>query len=299
MKCRQRQRNKPTALNEHRERQAADRKNAMSEEDIPLHESDIADIAAYLDAYTAPEPPAGSTAALVSAVEKEMDRLYGRAAVLIAKHRLSISDIWYALKAQIHFYPIYIWAAALVILLAGSSITRNMPGAEADFMVAMVPWLGSGLTLYGLYQRRGVWGDLERISPVSAEVAVLGRWLAAICLDAAAAIIASAVSVAAGWEDSFAMLTLSWLIPLLLSAALALALTLRFGIATAFGASTALWAAQLVLKEELGPLYLLGRPDTVFWAASRWIGLAAASVLALWSVAMLRCQNGGKRCASI
>jgi hypothetical protein len=252
-------------------------------DDAGLSESEAAYIKDCLNAYTAPGLPEGSTADLAAAIDQHMDELYN-----VPHRRVSIGDILSAAAAQMRFYNAYIWIAALVILLAGAIWTYNTGTASVNIMVAMVPWLGSTLTLYAMYQRRGVWGELERISTVSSEVAVMGRWVIAIGLDAAAALAATLLSVGMGWESSFAALTLSWLIPLLVSAALSLAVTLRFSISAALIASIAAWSVQLAAGQRLKAFYLIASPGDSYWAASRWVGLVLAAALTAWSCFMLR-----------
>jgi hypothetical protein len=252
-------------------------------DDAGLSESEAAYIKDCLNAYTAPGLPEGSTADLAAAIDQHMDELYN-----VPHRRVSIGDILSAAAAQMRFYNAYIWIAALVILLAGAVWTYNTGTASVNIMVAIVPWLGSTLTLYAMYQRRGVWGELERISTVSSEVAVMGRWVIAIGLDAAAALAATLLSVGMGWESSFAALTLSWLIPLLVSAALSLAVTLRFGISAALIASIAVWSVQLAAGQRLKAFYLIASPGDAYWAASRWVGLVLAAALTAWACFMLR-----------
>lgn len=252
-------------------------------DDAGLSESEAAYIKDCLNAYTAPGLPEGSTANLAAAIGQHMDELYN-----VPHRRVGIGDILSAAAAQMRFYNAYIWIAALVILLAGAIWTYNTGTASVNIMVAMVPWLGSTLTLYAMYQRRGVWGELERISTVSSEVAVMGRWVIAIGLDAAAALAATLLSVGMGWESSFAALTLSWLIPLLVSAALSLAVTLRFSISAALIASIAAWSVQLAAGQRLKAFYLIASPGDSYWAASRWVGLVLAAALTAWSCFMLR-----------
>ncbi|AEE97778.1 hypothetical protein Mahau_2639 [Mahella australiensis 50-1 BON] len=253
-------------------------------DDAGLNKDEAAYIKDCLNAYTAPGLPEGSTANLAAAIGQHMDELYG------APHkRVSIGDILSAAAAQMRFYNVYIWIAALVVLLVGAVWTYDTADIiNVNIMVAMVPWLGSGLTLYAMYQRRGVWGELERISTVSSEVAVMGRWVIAIGLDAAAALVATLLSVAMGWESSFAALTLSWLIPLLVSAALSLAVTLRFGISAALITSIMMWSVQLAVGPHLKAFYLIASPGDAYWTASRWIGLILAAALTAWSCFMLR-----------
>lgn len=252
-------------------------------DDAGLSKSEAAYIKDCLNAYTAPGLPEGSTANLAAAIGQHMDELYN-----VPHRRVGIGDILSAAAAQMRFYNAYIWIAALVILLAGAIWTYNTGTASVNIMVAMVPWLGSTLTLYAMYQRRGVWGELERISTVSSEVAVMGRWVIAIGLDAAAALAATLLSVGMGWESSFAALTLSWLIPLLVSAALSLAVTLRFGISAALIASIAVWSVQLAAGQRLKAFYLIASPGDAYWAASRWVGLVLAAALTAWACFMLR-----------
>lgn len=252
-------------------------------DDAGLSRGEAAYIKDCLNAYTAPGLPEGSTANLAAAIGQHMDELYN-----VPHRRVSIGDILSAAAAQMRFYNAYIWIAALVILLAGAVWTYDTGTASVNIMVAMVPWLGSGLTLYAMYQRRGVWGELERISTVSSEVAVMGRWVIAIGLDAAAALAATLLSVGMGWESSFAALTLSWLIPLLVSAALSLAVTLRFGISAALIASIAVWSVQLAAGQRLKAFYLIASPGDSYWAASRWVGLVLAAALTAWACFMLR-----------
>ena len=253
-------------------------------DDAGLSESEAAYIKDCLNAYTAPGLPEGSTANLAAAIGQHMDELYN-----VPHRRVSIGDILSAAAAQMRFYNVYIWIAALVVLLVGAAWTYDTADIiNVNIMVAMVPWLGSALTLYAMYQRRGVWGELERISTVSSEVAVMGRWVIAIGLDAAAALVATLLSVGMGWESSFAALTLSWLIPLLVSAALSLAVTLRFGISAALITSITMWSVQLAVGPRLKAFYLIASPGDSYWAASRWVGLILAAALTAWSCFMLR-----------
>ncbi|MBZ4664839.1 hypothetical protein [Mahella sp.] len=260
-------------------------------------DDDMDSIKELLNSYTAPEPTYESTRALAATLENEMDRLYGLKAKPSARRGIGINDLLRALAMQMHFYPIYVWLAATVILLSGTILTASMVSIKVNIMIALVPWLGSLLTLYGASINRGVWGELQAISPISTEVAILGRWLAATVINAAAATLVSGISVLAGWEDSFIMLALSWLIPLLLSTALALALTLRFGIGTAFGASVLLWAIELTAGNRLGPVNFIGQPGSYAWVSSRWIGTAVSAALMIWVWFMLRntrYRNGAK-----
>lgn len=263
----------------------------------------IASINGKLRAYTAPDPTPGQTQALIQVLATEMKaqalpldtdlgsdsepapRLHG---TVPSSWGIGLRDVVAAVLAQIKFYPGYVWLVASALLFLGAAATAFFAPYQIHLLVALVPWIGSLITFYGIRQTRSVWADLEACCPISPEVLVLGRWLAAVILDTLVATAISTAAVQLGWEASLGRLIWGWLAPLVFSSALALFLTLRMGMPQALTAVTSFWALEVVAREHLGPFYLLAGPEQPLGMPSHALALALAAILVVGSLKYVR-----------
>lgn len=205
---------------------------------------------------------------------------------------IGFRDVVAAVLAQIKFYPAYVWLVAGALLFLGAAATAFFAPYQIHLLVALVPWIGSLITFYGIHQTKSVWADLEACCPISPEVLVLGRWLAAVILDILVATAVSAATVQLGWEASLGQLLWGWLAPLMFSSALALFLTLKMGMPQALVALTSFWALEVLAREHLGPFNLLAVPGQSPGLLSQASALALAAVLVAGSLRTLKYVRG-------
>lgn len=169
--------------------------------------------------------------------------------------------------------------------LALRILWRGVLNRSLDAFTFIAPWLGTGVALFAaLPQRRGLWADLEALSPFAGPARLLAR-------AAVAALVALAGTVAVGLLQTgplpggerlpLALLLLARSAPLFLALAWALAWSVYLGAAGAVAASLALWGGLLAFGGRLGGLDLFASPQTAGGRAQVMALLAAVALLAM------------------
>ncbi len=139
-------------------------------------------------------------------------------------------------------------------LLTGA-LVRHAMGTSADAFVLVAPWLGVGVALVAALPRpKGLWADLEALSPFSAATRLLARTTVATAIAVVATCLAG---LAEQGPAAGAVLLLARIAPLTLAVSWALAWSVPFGAAGASAASLALWGALTLFGGTLGRWNLL------------------------------------------
>jgi len=139
-------------------------------------------------------------------------------------------------------------------LLMGALVRRAV-GTSADAFVLVAPWLGAGVALVAALPRpKGLWADLEALSPFSAATRLLARTAVATAIAVVATCLAG---LAEKGPTAGTVLLLARIAPLTLAVSWALAWSVPFGAAGASAASLALWGGLSLFGGALGRWNLL------------------------------------------
>lgn len=155
------------------------------------------------------------------------------------------------------------------------ALVRDALGRSADALTLVAPWLGAAAALFAaLPRRKGLWADLEALSPFSESTRLLAR-------GAVATLIAATGTTVAGLAQTGpapgTLLLLARTAPLFLAVAWALAWSVPLGAPGAAVASLALWGGLTWFGGRLGRWDLLAPPGAALPA--QVLGLAAGLVL--------------------
>lgn len=255
---------------------------ALKAGDPVPHEEEIRRVAEALSQYTAPEPARAGTALLSAALARELacEPFWVYSPAQVAR----------IILLQLRFFPALFWLVAPVLLLGGLLATPYFRPGEINLMVASVPWLGSLGTLFGLGRSKGAWGELETLAPMPPALLALARTLACLSIATLASLSVTVLAFFLGREQHLWSFTVSWLAPLLLSAALALLLSLACGMRRSLAATAVIWGTQTLYHKGLGPFAFLSLPGDPFWAASK--GLAFCCAAACLGLACIFLKRG-------
>ncbi len=241
------------------------RDEALNVGDLVPEDREVQMLAGMLSRYTVPEPSRAETAKLSAA-------LLGRSWFC----SYSPAHLARVIAVQLRFFPSTFWLGTLVIILGGMLATPYFRPGEIHLMVAAVPWLGSLGTLFGLGRSQGSWGELEKVAPVPPALLALGRTFACLGIATLSALVATAFAFSQGRETGLLSFILTWLAPLLLSAGLALIISLVYGPRRALAATAIIWALQTLFQKGLGPIAFLSLPGDPLWAVSKGLALLCA-----------------------
>jgi len=212
--------------------------------------------------------PAPAPAAFFANQERALvglrTRLRGLAGVLVAQARLLRPAVWIA-------------SAAAIVLAMVYALTLPRPIGEQDVLVFALPLIAAtGVAfLYGPETDAGL--ELALATPTSPRTVLLGRFGLLFGFDAALALAGTALLAGLRGEAIWA-LTLVWLGPMALLAALSLALSIVLGPVAASGGAAALWLSRALHIDD--GISLQHAPGA-FWPTSPQMLALAFGLLAL------------------
>lgn len=173
------------------------------------------------------------------------------------------------------------------------AIVRDALGRSVDAFTLIAPWLGLAVALFAaLPVRRGLWADLEALSPLSGPTRLLARAAVATCIATVGMAIAGLVQMG---PTPSPLLLLARTAPLFLAVAWALAWSIPCGAAGAVGASLALWGWLSLCGGRLGRWDLLAPPVGGPQAQLLALAASAALLVAAWALAGRRPVPSGGR----
>lgn len=163
------------------------------------------------------------------------------------------------------------------------TILRDALGRSVDALTLVTPWLGLAVALFAaLPRRRGLWADLEALSPFAGPTRLLAR-------TAVATLIVLAATGVAGQAQRgsvpASLLLLARTAPLFLAVAWALVWSIPCGAPGAVVASLALWGGLSLAGGRLGRWDLFAPPGAATPARLAALAAAAALLAAAWVLA--------------
>ena len=174
--------------------------------------------------------------------------------------------------------------------LVARAVLRDALGRSADALTLVAPWLGAAAALFSaLPRRKGLWADLEALSPFSEPTRLLARATVATLMATAAAVVAGLAQMG---PAPAALLLLARTAPLFLAVGWALAWSVPFGAQGAAAASLALWGGLTWFGGRLGRWDPLAPPGAAVPAQA----LALAAGLVLFAVAYALQSRASKTC---
>lgn len=168
--------------------------------------------------------------------------------------------------------------------LVARALLRDALGRSVDAFTLVAPWVGAAAVVVGVVPgRRGLWGDLESLSPLSASTRLLARTAAATFIATVAMLVAGAVHPGPSGVPA-ALLLLARAAPLLLAVSWALAWSIPFGAPGAALASFILWGGLTWFGDGLGRWDLFAPPGTagVAWTQALALMVAAGLFAFAW-----------------
>lgn len=173
------------------------------------------------------------------------------------------------------------------------AIVRDALGRSVDAFTLIAPWLGLAVALFAaLPARRGLWADLEALSPLSGPTRLLARTAVATLI---AAVGTAIVGLAQLGPTASSLLLLARTAPLFLAVAWALAWSIPCGAPGAVGASLALWGWLSLCGGRLGRWDLLAPPVGGPQAQLLALAATAALLVAAWVLAARYSAPAGGR----
>jgi len=259
-----------------------------------------------LDAWRVEGPTPAETEALAGFVEGlpaagvfrivlERDRR-SRGKDLLAPQMLpSIpSAVLRAALAQTGVFRLWFWLASVATVAAGL-IFLVLSGVDSAACLATLTPL---LTAFGVSHafraaNTEIW-EMEMACPVNPVHMALGRLLTVVAYDI---VLGVGASLVVWWGRPPLVLTsliLTWLAPLLITAALTFYLCLhpRLNSPAAAALTAGFWAVQVLMRKAGTALSLFARPGDEGWVAIQLLNLAVACLVLVAAVRSLRPRPG-------
>lgn len=166
--------------------------------------------------------------------------------------------------------------------LLARTLLHDALGHSVDALTLVAPWLGLAAALFAaLPRRRGLWADLEALSPISGPTRLLARAAVATLIAATATSLAGLAQTGA---TPAALLLLARTAPLFLAVAWASAWAVPFGTAGAAAASLALWGGLSLYGGRLGRWDLFAPPGTALPAQALALAASVALTALAWAL---------------
>ncbi|RXZ77845.1 hypothetical protein EBB07_27645 [Paenibacillaceae bacterium] len=207
--------------------------------------------------------------------------------------------IWWRLlrlfMAQVHLFTVWFWIASAAIVFCGAALvpfTSELLGSQNLFFL-LAPLLTGASVLYSLRSLHTPMGGLEATFALSPAAMLIGRIGVVVVYDIGLSVIASIALSAAGATGPLLQFVAGWLVPLCFSTMLVLVLLLRFGAAVAGSLTFIMLSLQLLMREHLGPLYIISSLHDDNWLASRLVATLCTLVLGLLFWRQLRRKEAG------
>ncbi len=175
--------------------------------------------------------------------------------------------------------------------LLARALWRDALGRSVDAITLLAPWLGMLTALFAVLPwRRGLWADLEALSPFSNATRLLARAAVATLIVVVATL---GLGLWQGQGASPALLALARAAPLFLAVAWALAWALPFGAVGGALASLLLWGGLTWWGGSLGCWDLFAPPAA--GSAMLVQALALGATLALFAVVRAEAGRGARQ----
>jgi hypothetical protein len=266
-----------------------------------------------LDRFTAPAPGEDKTCELVNSVTVRMrvsvsndgrfsDQWLGEkgdAAESGFIFQSLLSRLYRLLLSQVHVFSWLFWVVSVSVIGFGAWLVPQIQFGNIDPFAAAATVLSGGGILYALRSLNQPMAELEETFPVTPVQLIVGRMSIILFYDIFLALAATIVLALFGYAPDIPVFIASWLIPLCLCMALAVALMFRFGTWISSIVSLIVWAGQITAKEHLGPFYFLSRADYVHWLSSKLLAVALTAALLLYILPIFKKQGFYQRLASL
>ncbi|MFD2170514.1 hypothetical protein [Tumebacillus lipolyticus] len=206
------------------------------------------------------------------------------------------APLWVALirflAPQVRLFSKSFWIVSAVIMMIGALAMPLIGRSGINSFVFVSTFVAGIGVFYALRSYGTPMSKLEATFPVSPVEMMLGRLGIIVLYDMILALAASVLLSLTGQTGPLFAFIIGWLAPLCFCTALAFAAIVRFGPRIGAGLSLAVWAAQLALRDLLGPFYFMSDTGYAYWGSSRIIAFAMTAMLifvACWTI-----RYGGK-----
>jgi len=234
-----------------------------------------------LSEWQAPQPEPADTRRLLARLTNELPALSPvRQAIREHRQRTRVAFLLATARAQVSLFGLAFWLVSALVTLVGAVVVLSnvLPNQEVVLRASgpLLAYLGTIVAFRGRGARTL---ELELVCLPSPLQLVLARLVVVLGYDIALSLALSLLLWAGGAGQVLA-LTLSWLMPLLLVAGLALLLSLRFSVQAAAALAYGSWLAFLAISSISNLQALLLAPALIV--------LPGCIGLALLSIALLR-----------
>ncbi len=237
----------------------------------------------YLDNFTVISPSRQATDDLIAilkpVVRQQLTPGQTAAPVGAARHP-GLPAVLQLVGPQTMLLSKWFVVAAALVILAGLAITNAGNGNPLLFLANASPVLGILSIFYEFRAKLSGVNELETACPYSPAQLATARLLVVLAYDI---LLCLAVTPVVGYWQGLVLwqVVVSWLGPLLLMLGIALAASLRLGIAGGCLVSTAVWALQLAVSEGQSLFSLLLPRQPLFTAD--FISLLTGTALILYA----------------
>jgi hypothetical protein len=293
------------------------KEHSTSHEDVQI-------LANKLPRYTAAEPSANETRALIERLRPHMQHDLAQTPMTLTSSVLRFSEIleqreesaiqgWPRIKqyllpqTQLLAWPFWL-VSALVVLLGpmlvvffGADFTRifTFYHWHTHPLILLIPLL-TGISLSYSFRSYGTpMYELELSFPITPAQWLLSRLTVIVLYDivlatAASFIFYSTIPASGSGLASYSLfpLIISWLVPLCLYCAGSVACMLRFGTLIGSLVMATTWFIQMFMMNQLGPFYFLSDPSYMQWQESKWLALLLTLLFAGDVMVYLRKKRG-------
>ena len=233
-----------------------------------------------LSEWQAPQPSPADTQRLLARLTSALPA-FSPVRQAIREHRQHrVTELLATARAQVSLFGLGFWLVSALVTLVGAAVVLSnvLPDQELVLRASgpLLAYLGTIVAFRGRGARTL---ELELVCLPSPLQLVLARLVVVLGYDIGLSLALSLLLWAGGAGQVLA-LTLSWLMPLLLVAGLALLLSLRFSVQTAAALAYGSWLAFLAISSISNLQALLLAPALIV--------LPGCIGLALLSIALLR-----------
>jgi hypothetical protein len=222
--------------------------DALNEQGLAPEESaEVLSAVQHLSAWQAPRPEPADTRRLLARLIPELPALSPVRQAIRERRRHRIAALLTTARAQVSLFGPGFWLVSALVTLLGAVIvlTKILPDQELILRASgpLLAYLGTVVAFRGSGRKTL---ELELVCLPSPFQLALARMVIVLGYDAGLGLALSLVLWLGGSGQVLA-LTLSWLMPLLLVAGLALLFSLRFSIQIAASLAYASWLVVLVV----------------------------------------------------
>lgn len=271
--------------------------NEVDESTIERHEFNL--LAEKLERYTVAAPSIEQTQALMavlSPIITDVSRLEHTNAEF-THHQQTNTSLWKRFAdlslQQVRLFSWIFWVISAVIIGAGAIMTPLFHKELINPFIAVAPIVAGIGMFYALRSYRTPMGELEATFPVSKSEIMMGRLGVILVYNIGIALLASLMLNFLGLTGSLLLFIISWLVPLCFSTFLTLFAMLMFGTLPGASITLAVLGTQIIMRDVLGPFYLLSDLGYQYWEISKLIGIGVTIVMALYIFRVLLKQDKG------